>query len=411
MTRRLAIAATLAGIAVSSFRSSASTLPSKILLSFDLGAGTTASYEPCTATAQCIAGDACQVVVANEISMCCPNIGNGVKLADQVNCTNPGGSVYCCSGNCQNVDGTQRQACCIPNSGGSTAGPCGLESNGIYPACCTGRCDLPINNCCSGVQEGCFTSPTVCCGATGANPQLSCNQNSICCLTAEVTCTANEDCCSGSCNLITHKCDCIAPQGLGCGQATDCCQSIPAFPASCSQVAPKGQCLGMPGDPCTVVGDCIANTYCEEAVSEGTPPFVKGGITCGASYCCDKGLAIDCISDSQCCPGYYCNTTTHVCTAQATTQVACTANDQCLDGCNLNRDDHRTSYKHCYVVAGTPMGVCPNPGGACNTQYTCEELCNIPDFGWCCVPTGGGPCTTLNEANCCSGVCVNGSCT
>lgn len=310
--------------------------------------GTCAEGEPCVTTGgDCTGAADCCSDICTDGS--CESSGDGcVPLGELCG----GDDSVCCSGHCQDVDGTYR---CTQTS------------------VCRGEGDLcdEDGDCCSGL-----------CGADGHCPVLAE------CQTVGEPCTGFHECCSGVC----------ADPGTG----TQVCQ----FPSGCRSI----------GEICLEDDDCCGGLCreagseglqrCEKPASPGCLPAgeVCGGSAYGNSYnCCPSGPDG---GEALCLPTDIGITR---CWGQGTEDECipdgepCEFSDECCGGFCLPDDEGN-------LVCGTQ---CVEQGGACTTHADCcddlvceDGVCTDNPYG--CVPVGG-PCETGED--CCTGTCIDGTCT
>ncbi len=96
-----------------------------------------------------------------------------------------------------------------------------------------GQACVSFQSCCSQCNNSGFCGPNMC-RQDGQNCQLSgqccsqvCNGNQKCGCTpdGQGSCTGDQDCCSGHCDVIQQKCGCTQ-DGDTCFQASDCCSGV-----------------------------------------------------------------------------------------------------------------------------------------------------------------------------------------
>jgi len=83
--------------------------------------------------------------------------------------------------------------------------------------------------------------------------------------------------------------------------------------------------------------------------------------------------------------------------------------------CSQGRCERKAEGASCSIPSnGTCLasGECSCSGGKELCKGTCYDLCGLgqvrdPNACVCCKPSGVGPCTVGNDANCCSGFCSN----
>ena len=272
----------------------------------------------------------------------------------------------------------------------------------------------PIEECCIDMEGDCILSAC-------SNP-ITCSSDNLCC--PGYGCVANE-CkpCSDSTCTNTELCDC--PLGCDCAGSSQACISC-ANPFTCSinsdcccnYECTSGQCR-----PTSSTGQCVNPSYCDAnrlccsgygCVANECKPCNQ--FTCTDTGLCDCPLGCDCagsnqacvscvnpslcLSDSDCCCNYGCESGRCVYSGSGSSDLvdcaysgtvgACEEEIICSDGC--------VNEIRC-IDLRLPEGQCVGIAGSCNTSsdcccgYSCQ---NIDGNGVCC-PGGLWTCYTGAE--------------
>jgi hypothetical protein len=222
--------------------------------------------------------------------------------------------------------------------------------------------------------------------------EAACSKGIAKCPTAtacdEQPCGVDSDCCSGQC--IAGVCKPMGTYATGeCADTTDCAPSTLCAPSSqglgyrCVSNAacqPEGTLCKQASECCQ--GDC---SMCSRACTAGL---------CRVGSC--GGTDAGCLNDSNCCAGFECIASTHLCQAAPNgfdTGAYCEFADECASRyCNASGQ--------CSTPALPTLGqTCA--GGSCADPFTCTN--NV-----CCSSKPGQKC--FRDDTCCTGRCVGGYC-
>jgi len=399
--------------------------------------GATACKTSCTADADCISGDYCNVAgacvskkadgyacgAANECAngscadgVCCARACNGQCEA----CDVPGSVGQCvavsgpphgartacagsgtCGGAC---DGANAAACAYPSSstscrnascsGGTATAAATCDGAGACPPAVTAQCDPYL---CGG--NACKTS---CLADSDCIAADRCDATGVCVPKTVVgqACTASNQCASGfcidgyccdqgcagqcqACDLAGSEGTCTAVSGNPRGARIACRGSSTACGGTCDGVATAvcaypGATLSCRGGSCsagtaTLAAGCDGAGLCPAPQTQPCAPYV-----CGATACVGN-----CTRDADCVAGDWCSA--GVCVAQLPDAQACGGSNQCASGSCVD-------------------GVCCDQ--ACGGQC---QACDVPGSVGVCVAVGGVPhsarpaCATDGSA--CGGSC------
>jgi hypothetical protein len=355
-------------------------------------------------------------------------VGFGPDGAVSVNCTAYGGACTfggsCCSGVCDTTSGTcassiaacaPATAACAGNtdccSGACIGGKCGdvqcLTIGAACPvagnACCTGNCSggtcqpiAPTATCVT-ANNTCAANGDCCSGLCGANGRCVLG-SSYCIQTGDICYHAN-DCCGGICSAPNGQAvsstnpgvcgqpssgavNCTGVDGSLCpgGNCGNCCSRL------CAPYGPTGVNICQPAQGCRVEGDlCRSNSDCCGAAGSGV--LGDGSVVCSNSV--NGGDVGVCMTPGPTSAGGTCVPEGDVC-HYTTAPYACGVSSARADCCG----PQNPKFLACVL---DPLGV-----PRCNA-YTGVN----GDGGVGCVATGGA-CATA--ADCCNGVpCVPGA--
>src|ERR1022692_4838654 len=244
----------------------------------------------------------------------------------------------------------------------------------------------------------------------------------IICTVAAAACTSSAQCCSKSCDPVSHKCGSsvttCSGSGSACAVATDCCnlqcdttKGVCAAAAACTAdnaaCATSAECCG---GNCSG-GDCQPlNTTCSTAGNPCTATDGGAGGCCsglcsgghcvlGSSFCIQPGDV--CGRDLDCCGGF-CSKATGA-TSGVCQDVATTGAGQCQHDGVLCSGCGSCCSRNCGPWALTGVNVC-QPGLGCKIL---NILCTSDSE--CCggVTAGSGivKCTPASGGNVSIGVC------
>lgn len=378
------------------------------------------STPECTTSQDCPAGELCESGICLPItdqctvdSDCdaCEQCADGVceaqcqpdEVCRDTQCESVQCTVNADCGDCSRcVEGRCRWQCavtevCLSGAGGRCCPPrscpSGLDCGTVDDGC--GRQVRCGPDTCSGTGQAC---------GGGGNPN-------VCGCVPITTCPADT-----TCGTIPNGCGGYARCGPDtCPQPADPCQQAICQANVCTTVP------GHDGASCGTVS-CTAGT--------STPPGTCRGGTCQAAspvpcdpYLCDGDIcASSCRRDDDCVGTAYCNAAQQ-CVGDQDNGQPCTHGGQCQSGfctegvcCSSAACD---ACRSC-VVSGQEGTCQPTPSGtACGTD-TCSACDGVgtcvgcsPGQACCddvCKVLPGGDCAAGGDADCCSGICIDGVC-
>lgn len=332
--------------------------------------------------------------------------------------------------NCNDNDSCTSDSCsdaidsCVHAPLPNTTGPCGFNS--------VGACVLGNYSC-----NGTGVSPSVVCvGAVLPSAEIclpalvdencngvadeGCNQTA-CTVDANCTLVPIAECQRVSCDTINHVCvisnetaGTSCTDGLSCTLNDQCngagvCVGTAAV---CNDNNPCTQdtCLE-PSGICNYDGAALANTPCDDSNA------CTYDDACNNQGQCIGGVAITCPATGNQCTNSVCNTTSGNCTVvnllgACSDGLACTLNDQCINGnCTGSQINCNDNLACTTDVCVEPSGVCSNAlqPGKCYVEGTCYSdgavspsdpclLCNstLSGVAWSYTQAPGVSCTDSN---------------
>ncbi|MDQ3264336.1 MAG: hypothetical protein M3Y59_11840 [Myxococcota bacterium] len=252
------------------------------------------------------------------------------------------------------------------------------------PACCSGYCNGTTCQAaifCAPAAAAC-TANTQCC--TGSCVSGECTEDR--CNNLGQQCSIGADCCSGTCSTGV----CAQISGSSCLATGSACTA--GGTACCSQNCRSGICER--AATCNTTGDvCYSNGDCCSLLCSGTGGNA-GVCTTGTGLCDQAGTPCD--SFGTCC--------SRVCADPGSGRKVC----QAVSGCRPAGDSCTSDLGCC---GGKPNGTvdCDNAGSFCDNGQACRApgtICGKPteaDGG--CARNQDGSCFEVNnETNCCEGV-------
>jgi hypothetical protein len=344
----------------------------------------------CAVAADCASGY-CTPALTCATPTCLDSWKNGLET--DVNCGGPTCG-DCADGKGCAVNGDCLSGFCNPSTLVCAAPTCadGWKNGAETDVDCGGAACVALGKTCA---EG-----FACSAATDCVAPLACDATTkVCatqCLANPTACTANEQCCTGFCNMsdpLNKVCAdpvlCTA-NGQGCAFNSACCTGY-CSPSKLCGTAPVCRDLGV---ACSANADCC-DQYCNPSSRLCETP---------ASVCGATGTT--CTDGSGCC-STACNTTTHTCTSTAFCKVAgaaCLSSGEC---CSVDCQGGVCSDTVCKTT-----GTACSAGSECCTGTCTSNVCAIVP-----APSGTSACATLGDTcdpasdTCCSKNCQGGKCT
>ena len=182
----------------------------------------------------------------------------------------------CCNGACPTgkaVPRAQRNRCPCEVGASWCTSSCQSMNQPAHCGGCNQACPAgwtcPTGECCLANGDQCSADTDCCIGSCDAD-------SGVCCISAGEACTVDGDCCSGNCAAGTGVC-CIST-GSACTADAECCSGIcDAFTGTCIAT------LLAIGAPCSSGEDCLSTM-------------------CGSGVCC-AGSTVTATNASECCSG------------------------------------------------------------------------------------------------------------
>lgn len=321
----------------------------------------------------------CRTLPAGSAGACSGYVCNGASASCPSSCTNHGqcaGGHYC------------NGSTCVPKlpNGQTCSQPAQCQTNTCSEGyCCDAACG---NYLCKGWSGSC---PTSCASDASCLSTAYCNASNACVPKQSLgtTCTANNQCASGSC-----------ADGV-------CCNSECGAPCDrCDQPGAVGTCkLAGSG----TVGQPSCNPYLCDGASALCPSFCASDAGCAFGFTCSGGTCkpkasngADCAFGSECRSG--------ICADGVCCDTAC---DGGCDRCDISGQKGTCGL----VTAGKPgsscgLYLCDGKGASCPTSCVNDAHCSPNAFchaGTCQPKSGNGAACTSSE-QCGSGFCVDGTC-
>jgi hypothetical protein len=382
------------------------------------GKGNCVPAVPVACTPFKCSGAACATMCAGDgdcvgqpcVNGSCGTVGNSNACKTDAQCT----STHCVDGFCCNSACTGScQACDLSNHQGTcTTLTAAAKPHGTRTACVTGAC----SSSCDGTNPTCtFTAGAACgtchsCSAAGVCGPVGDGTADAACPASSASCAAGGCNASGTCQAATSGTQCAdytcANSATGIGQYAivtrsdkTCNGSLGA--ASCKAAANVG-CAGLVcadsadcKTGCTADIDCANSNYCKAGVC--TPWMPNGNACTGNSQCasriCSGGRCAECDQQTDCLPGFSCDSVSLTCVCESCPQV-CTYGGDCSSarapGCNAQ------GACDCFGTPSCPVGtIC----------YRANQM----GIGQCLVPVGM-PCHAASDCAGPQASCVNGVC-
>lgn len=295
-----------------------------------------------------------------------------------------------CTTGVRNPCGSDRLVCCAEGSLAGRPGTCVDAAKGCevmpaptQPTVVPVQCVADAQSCPDGCAKG--TACAGCCKGSCRSDGI-CGGQSACTVEVGGACSANEDCCVGTCGGVCH---CGQPDrpDVGCPCATGDAGACGGTPARCCPIGPGGP--GGAGTCISPMADCDAKLGCRQDA------FVCP-IACPAGTACPACCSGACLADG------VCGASAGVCGAAG---AACPANPDCCAGL--------TCFE---ALCDDPKGACAAAGAACTAPGDCcSGTCSPGGVCYCLDPDRpqiGCPCT-VGDAAACSGrpdLCCAGTC-
>jgi hypothetical protein len=227
--------------------------------------------ELCTADGEC-ASDAC---TAGR----CEVENAGICVAGSDTCVDA--SATCIT---YAVAGAPAGTYCVLDGGDA----CTADGECVSNDCTNGRCDVLTGSTCVAGTDTCVSSTATCVTYTSGSP------SGTYCLQASGTCTANEQCTSGSCSSGR----CTIDTAAVCTAGTDTCTSTNATCTTYTSGSPSGTyCLLATSQSCTANSQCTTNS-CVSGTC--VVPTVATGSACtvGVSVCTSSSAVCEAYSST-----------------------------------------------------------------------------------------------------------------
>ena len=256
---------------------------------------------------KCDDGDACTQTDTCQAGTCTG--GNPVTCTASDQCH----SVGVCdkgSGTCSNPDKADGTACSDGNACTRTDTCQQGKCTGSNPVTCTaqdqchsaGTCDSGTGTCSNPAKA----NGTSCDDGNKCTQSDTC-QSGTCTAGTAVTCTASDQCHDiGACNPSTGACsNPVAANGTSCDDGDKCTQN---------DTCQSGTCTAGSAVTCTALDQCHEVGTCDPSSGTCSNPPASDTTLCGNNFHCSAGQCpSSCSLDTDCAPGYTCNTGTQAC--------------------------------------------------------------------------------------------------